>query len=160
MTRHFGLPSRRGDTGFRRARDDKPAATFFVTAAFGVIGAAIAALSFSEARIIFADLFHGRSLIGAVFSAGFGCWMYIWIARPRFAAHFKPQGDAFSDLLRFYAKATFALLALLFIGRYAAPVIGALFSGFILCTAGGAGAAAAFQTVLAFVPAYEPENGA
>ena len=160
MTRHFGLPPKPGDGGFRRARDAKPVSTLFVTAVFGIISAAVAALSFSEARDFFSNLFHGRSLIGAVVAAGFGCWLYIWIARPRFAAHFQPEGDAFSDLLRFYAKASLALIIVLAVGRYSSPVIGTLFSGFILCAAGGAAAAAAFQTVLAFVPAYETENGA
>lgn len=153
MRRNFGLPSK--DGGFTRARDAKPLATLFVSGLFGVIGAAVAALSFSEARSVLSDLFHGRSLIAAVFAAGFGCWMYVWIARPRFAAHFQPQGDAFSDLIRFYAKAVIVLAGLLLIGRFATPAIGSIASVLVLCAAGGAAAAAAFQTVLAFVPAYE-----
>ncbi len=158
MKRNFGLPSK--DAGLARARDAKPVATLFVSAVFGIIGAAIAALSFSEARSILSNLFHGRSLVAAVVAAGFGCWMYVWIARPRFAAHFQPQGDAFSDLLQFYAKAVVSLVVLLAIGRFIAPSLGAIPGVMVLCAAGGAGAAAAFQTVLAFVPAYEPENGA
>ncbi|MEL7491397.1 MAG: hypothetical protein AAGJ73_11825 [Pseudomonadota bacterium] len=160
MNRNFGLPVKPGDAGFRSARTEKPVTTLLVTAAFGVIGAAVAALSFNEARGVFADLYHGRSLIAAVIAAGFGCWMYVWIARPRFAAHFKPEGDAFSDLLRFYFKAALSLLIIFFLGRFGAPIVGTLISGSLLCIAGGAGAAAAFQTVLAFVPAYETEENA
>jgi len=160
MNRNFGLPVKPGDTAFRNARNEKPVTTLLITAIFGIIGAAIAAISFSEARDLFSTLYHGRSLIAAVLAAGFGCWMYIWIARPRFAAHFKPEGDAFSDLLRFYAKAAAALLGIYLLGRYGMPAIGKLFSGILLCIAGGAGAAAAFQTVLAFVPAYETEENA
>jgi len=160
MNRNFGLPVKPGDAAFRTARNEKPVTTLFVTAVFGVLGAAVAAISFNEARDLFSSLFHGRSLIAAVLAAGFGCWMYVWIARPRFAAHFKPEGDAFSDLVRFYAKAGLTLLVVYIIGRYAAPVASTLMSGMLLCFAGGAGAAAAFQTVLAFVPAYETEKNA
>ncbi len=160
MTRNFGLPPKVGDEGFRNARNERPATTLFVTAVFGVIGASVAAISFNEARELFSALYHGRSLVAAIVAGGFGCWMYIWIARPRFAAHFKPKGDPFSDLLRFYARAALALIGVYLAGRYGAPVIGPLFGGMILCAAGGAGAAAAFQTVLAFLPAYETERGA
>ena len=156
MNRNFGLPTKPGDATFRRARDEKPIATLFITAIFGVIGAAVAALSFNEARILFTALFHGPSLAAAVIAAGFGCWSYVWIARPRFAAYFNGRNDAFSDLLRFFAKAAGVLVTLLLIGRFASPFLGAYISGGILCIAGGASAAAAFQTVLAFVPAYEP----
>ncbi len=160
MTRNFGLPPKGDNDRFRNARNERPALTFFVTGVFGVIGAAVAAVSFNEARELFSALYHGRSLVAAVLAGGFGCWMYIWIARPRFAAHFKPKADPFSDLLRFYARAALALVIVYATGRYAAPAIGPLISGMILCVAGGAGAAAAFQTVLAFVPAYETEKGA
>lgn len=155
MKRNFGLPAKSSDVAFKKARYEKPIATLLATAAFGVIGAAIAAIGFNEARELFSSLYHGRSLIGAVLAAGFGCWTYIWIARPRFAAHFKSERDAFSDILRFYTKAAVGLIVLLFAGRLAAGNVDPLISGILLCAAGGAGAAAAFQTVLTFVPAYE-----
>ena len=158
MNRNFGLPPKPGDIAFRAARTEKPLATMLATAAFGVIGAAIAAMSFNEARSLFSSLFHGRSLIAAVLAAGFGCWIYVWIARPRFAAHFKPERDPFSNLIKFYAKAGLVLILLLIIGRNAAPVVGNLISVLVLCVAGGASAAAAFQTVIAFVPYHEPES--
>ena len=160
MNRNFGLPPKEGDAAFRNARNEKPVSTLLATAAFGVIGAAVAAISFNEARESFSALFHGRSLVAAVLAAGFGCWMYVWIARPRFAAHFKPERDPFSDLVKFYAKAAISLLLLLVIGRFAAPAASNLVSVMVLCAAGGAAAAAAFQTVLAFVPAYETESEA
>jgi len=159
MNRNFGLPPKPGDAAFRSARNERPVSTVLATAAFGVIGAALAAISFNEAREFFSSLFHGRSLIAAILAAGFGCWMYVWIARPRFAAHFKPERDPFSDLVKFYAKAALSLIAIYLLGRYGTPA-GNLISGMLLCAAGGAGAAAAFQTVLAFVPAYETESEA
>ena len=155
MTRNFGLPVKPDDVAFRSARHEKPVATLVVTAIFGILGAALAAISFNEARELFSSLFHGRSLVGAIVAAGFGCWMYIWLARPRFAAHFQPKGDPFSDLLRFYAKAGLILMVIYLTGRYLTPTFSETISGMALCAAGGAAAAAAFQTVLAFVPAYE-----
>ncbi|MEM9706799.1 MAG: hypothetical protein AAF850_12070 [Pseudomonadota bacterium] len=155
MSRHYGLPPKGDADRFHRARDARPVMTLCISAVFGVIGAAVAAISFNEARSTLDALFHGPSLVAAVLAAGFGCWTYVWIARPRFAAHFSRGGDAFSDLLRFYARAALALLVTLCIGRYIAPSIGSTATGMILCAAGGAGCAAAFQTVLTFVPAYE-----
>lgn len=158
MNRNFGLPTKPGDAAFRRARDERPLATLFITGIFGIIGAAVAAISFNEARVLFTSLFHGPSLAAAVLAAGFGCWSYVWIARPRFAAHFNGRNDAFSDLLRFFAKAAGILMALLLVGRFANPILGDMISGGLLCASGGAAAAAAFQTVLAFVPYYEPSS--
>ena len=158
MNRNFGLSPKPGDIAFRAARTEKPVATMLATASFGVIGAAVAAISFNEAQSLFSSLFRGWSLIAAVLAAAFGCWMYVWIARPRFAAHFQPERDPFSNLIKFYFKAAVILVALFAFGRYAAPSLSTLISGMVLCGAGGASAAAAFQTVLAFVPAYETES--
>lgn len=160
MTRNWGLPTKPEQTAFNSARKTRPFATLGITAIFGAIGAAIAAISFNTARGHIDDLFHGGSLVMAVVAAGFGCWSYIWIARPRFAAHFKPVGDAFSDLLRFYARAALALILVLLAAQVAIFVAGDLISVILLCVSGGAAAAAAFQTVLAFVPGYEPEERA
>lgn len=159
--RNWGIPSKSGQNAFRDAKIAKPLLTLFTSAVFGVIGAAVAAISFADARHAISDLFQGGSLIAAVIAAGFGCWLYVWLARPRFAAQLSGQGDAFSILVRFYAKAALALgLALL-----AAKLTGGLnlniVSVLLLCASGGAGAAAAFQTVLTFVPHYEEDtNGA
>ena len=156
MTRNWGLPSRPGGIDLRDARSARPLATLGVTALYGIIGAAAAAISFTEARQILDNLFHGRSLIMAVLAAGFGCWAYIVAARPRFAAHFTGTGDAFSVLVRFYAAGALALAALYAIGRLADALAGDIFGVLVLCACGGAGAAAAFQTVLAFVPGEQP----
>ena len=145
MNRNFGLPPKGDGAAFRNARNEKPVSTLVATAAFGIIGAAVAAISFNEARDLFSSLFHGRSLVAAVLAAGFGCWMYVWIARPRFAAHFKPERDPFSDLVKFYAKAALTLLAIYLLGRYAAPAASNLVGVMLLCAAGGAAAAAAFS---------------
>jgi len=150
MKRNFGLPPKSG--AFEKARDAKPLLTLGVTAIFGVIGAAIAAISFTDARAMLQGLFHGRSLIAAVLAAGFGCWAYIWYAWPRFAAHFS-GGDAFSDVLRFYIRAAIGLVVILLIAKFTNLVLGSRASGVLLCVSGGAAAAAAFQTVMAFVPA-------
>jgi hypothetical protein len=158
MTRNWGMPTKPEDATFRSARKARPLATLGITAVFGIIGAAIAAISFNAARGHVDDLFHGTSLVMAVVAAGFGCWAYIWIARPRFAAHFKPIGDAFSDLLRFYARAAVVLVVLLLLAQAANFVAGDIISVILLCISGGAAAAAAFQTVLAFVPGYETEE--
>ncbi|MBI1366228.1 MAG: hypothetical protein GC153_09780 [Alphaproteobacteria bacterium] len=160
MTRNWGLPAKRENAAFRKARSARPIATLSISALFGVIGAAIAAISFNEARAVIEHVFHGRSLIFAVLAAGFGCWAYVWIARPRFAAHFNNVGDAFSDLLKFYARAALALVALLAAAKLASLIASDIVSVLILCVSGGAAAAAAFQTVLAFVPAYEPSESA
>lgn len=153
--RNWGLPSKQEQRAIRDAKNDKPALTLFVSAVFGIIGAAVAAASFAEARDDLVGLFHGGSLIGAVVAAGFGCWMYVWLARPRFAAQLSSKGDAFSKLVRFYARAALALGVLTLLAFFSGQVAPKLFSVLLLCVAGGAGAAAAFQTVLAFVPYYE-----
>ena len=137
--------------------------TFVATAAFGILGASLAALSFADARALFAGLFHGPSLIGAVGAAGFGCWIYIFLALPRFAAKFSPAGgagatgaDGFSELVRFYGRAGAGLVAVFAVAQIVAMFLGARPGGVLLCLSGGAAAAAAFQTVLAFVPAGDP----
>jgi len=149
MKRHWGIPSKSG--GFRKAHNTKPIATLMATAAFGILGASLAALSFGEARSVLEGMFKGPSLIAAVGAAGFGCWSYIWWAWPRFAAQFT-GGDAFSDLLQFYIRAAIGLIAMFFLAMFTPLLAGSIFSGLILCLAGGASSAAAFQTVLTFVP--------
>ncbi len=155
MKRNWGLPARGAQRAVRDAKTVKPLMTLFVSAVFGVIGAAVAAMSFAEARDVIANLFHGGSLVAAIIAAGFGCWSYVWLARPRFAAQFSGAGDGFSSLLRFYARAALALSVLLIAGVVSIGFAPAVASVSILCASGGAGAAAAFQTVLAFVPHYE-----
>ena len=149
MKRNWGIPSKSG--GFKKAHDAKPIATLTVTAAFGVLGASLAALSFGEARGVLDGLFQGPSLIGAVIAAGFGCWLYIWLAWPRFAAQFT-GGDAFSDLLRFYVQASIGLILVFFLGKFTPLITGTTSGGIVMCFVGGAAAAAAFQTILTFVP--------
>lgn len=160
MSRNWGIPTKEGDRAFRRARTSRPVATLSVTALFGVLGAAVAAVSFDSARDVIENVFHGWSLVFAVIAAGTGCWMYVWLARPRFAAHFTGEGDAFGDLLRFYAKAALGLLIVLGLGKLAHFTVGDMVSVLLLCFSGGAGAAAAFQTVLAFVPDYQTDRQA
>ncbi len=157
MTRNWGLPPRSGNRAFLDAKTAKPIMTLFVSAVFGVIGASVAAISFADARLYAASLFHGVSLIPAVMAAGFGCWMYVWLARPRFAAQLSGRGDAFSKLLRFYAKAALGLGLLLLAGKLSEAIDPKHISILLLCISGGAGAAAAFQTVLTFVPHYEED---
>ncbi len=149
MTRNWGIPAKDGD--FRRARNAKPLLSLGITAIYGIIGAALAALSFTEARTILTGLFRGWSLAPAIIAAGLGCWLYIYIAWPRFAAQFR-GGDEFPDLLRFYARAAIALIVLLFAAKFARIVAGPTAGGMLLCLSGGAAAAAAFQTVMLFVP--------
>ncbi len=155
MTRNWGLPPKEGNETFRQAKDKKPLLTLLVTAVFGVIGASVAALSFAPARSEITNLFHGATLVGAIVAAGFGCWLCVWLARPRFAAHFSGKGDPFSSLVRFYARAAILLMVVLFAGHSIGLIAPNMFSVLLLCVSGGAGAAAAFQTVLAFVPHYE-----
>lgn len=155
MKRNWGIPARDAQRALRDAKSVKPLMTLFVSAVFGIIGAAVAAMSFAEARDVIANLFHGGSLIAAVVAAGFGCWSYVWLARPRFAAQLTGAGDGFSSLLRFYARAAVILAVVLIIGVASIGVAPAVLTVLILCASGGAGAAAAFQTVLAFVPHYE-----
>lgn len=155
--RNWGLPSKGEKLAFRDAKTAKPGMTLFVSAVFGVLGAAIAVISFAEARDAIAGLFHGGSLIATIIAAGFGCWVYIWIARPRFAAQFSSKGDAFSKLLRFYGRAAIALGLTVGGALLLAGIEPKIISVLLLCAAGGAGAAAAFQTVLAFVPYYEED---
>ncbi|MEX0644893.1 MAG: hypothetical protein WD076_06265 [Parvularculaceae bacterium] len=157
MTRNWGLPTK--PETFRKARKARPLATLALTAIFGVIGAAVAAISFNDARDVVDNVFHGGSLVMTIIAAGFGCWLYIFLARPRFAAHFA-GGDAFADLLKFYARATIGLFAVWAAAKLAQFVAGDLVSVLLLCVSGGAAAAAAFQTVLAFVPGYGPEEQA
>lgn len=157
MTRNWGIPAK--DGAFRRARNAKPLLSLGITAIYGIIGAALAALSFSEARDILTGLFRGWSLAPAIIAAGLGCWGYIYIAWPRFAAQFQ-GGDEFGDLLRFYARAAIALVVLLLAVKFANIVVGPTIGGMLLCLSGGAAAAAAFQTVMLFVPPGDTGNGA
>ncbi len=153
MPRNWGIPQK-SDGAFVKARSERPFATLGISAVYGIIGAAFAAVSFNEARDLLADLYRGASLIGAVVAAGFGCWAYVWAARPRFAAHFTGAGDAFSDLLRFYVLGTVGLAVVFALAKGAQLAAGDVASVLLHCISGGAGAAAAFQTVLAFVPGY------
>ncbi|MEM8771260.1 MAG: hypothetical protein AAGD92_06400 [Pseudomonadota bacterium] len=155
MTRNWGIPAKNAQRAVSNAKTVKPLMTLLVSVIFGVIGASVAVISFAEARGLLTGLFHGMSLIGAVIAAGFGCWTYIWLARPRFAAQFSGEGDGFSSLLRFYAQAAVALFAVLIIAWTSQLLTPQIVTVLILCLAGGAGAAAAFQTVLAFVPYYD-----
>ncbi len=157
MTRNWGIPPKGG--AFRRARHAKPLMTLGVTAIYGIIGAALAAISFTDARSILTGLFHGLSLAPAIVAAGFGCWVYIYVAWPRFAAQFH-GGDTFSDLVRFYARAAVALILLLFAVKFAGIILPKTITGLLLCMSGGAAAAAAFQTVMTFVPPGSTEEGA
>ncbi len=162
MSRNWGLPNKETRSALHDAKVAKPILTLFVSAIFGIIGAAVSVISFAEARSATTELFHGGSLIAAVIAAGFGCWLYVWLARPRFAAQFTGRGDVFSSLLRFYAVAAAILLGTMLLGHGAGAIGPKITAVLILCISGGAGAAAAFQTVLAFVPYYEDpkENGA
>jgi len=157
LTRNWGIPVKDGD--FRRARRAKPFLSLGITAIYGIIGAALAALSFTEARTLLTGLFRGWSLAPAIIAAGLGCWLYIYIAWPRFAAQFQ-GGDEFQDLLRFYARAAIALVVLLLAVKLAKIVAGPTIGGMLLCFSGGAAAAAAFQTVMLFVPPASPGDGA
>lgn len=161
MSRNWGLPSKPGNTTMRSAKEMRPVATLFISAIFGIIGAIVAGYSFTEARILLDGLFHDKSLFAAVLLAGLGAWSYIWLVRPRFAAHFTPGGgDPFSNILRFYVRAALGLMAFLIAARLSRFVGGDMVATFLLCASGGAGAAAAFQTVIAFVPGYDEEPGA
>lgn len=157
MTRNWGIPPK--DSAFRRARHAKPMMTLGVTAIYGVIAAALAAISFTDARTILTGLFRGLSIAPAIIAAGFGCWVYIYVAWPRFAAQFH-GGDTFSDLVRFYARAAVVLILILFTAKFADIVFPDIISGALLCVSGGAAAAAAFQTVMTFVPPGSTEEGA
>lgn len=157
MNRNWGLPPRSEQIALRDAKTSKPAMTLFVSAVFGVIGAAVAAASFADARDMLTGLFHGPSLIAVIVAAGFGCWMYVWLARPRFAAQLSGKGDAFSKIVRFYAKAALGLGLTLLLAKLTGALDPKHISVLLLCISGGAGAAAAFQTVLAFVPYYEED---
>jgi len=155
MRRNWGLPTKDAQRAIRDARNAKPLLTLSVSALFGIVGAIVAGLSFTDARALTTDLFHGLSLIAAVVAAGFGCWSYIWFARPRFAAQFTGAGDGFNSLMRFYIRAAATLVFVLFLGKFSGMIAPEIITVLILCASGGAGAAAAFQTVLTFVPYYE-----
>ena len=154
MTSNWGHSSNSG--AIRAAANQRPVATLAVTATFGVAAAAIATLAFSDATGAYSGIFRGKSLAFAVVAAGFGCWLYVFLAWPRFAASFNGR-DGFSTLVAFYARAAAALVAgatiSAFLGDAAPPVV----AGATACFIGGAAAAAAFQTVIAFVPAA-PES--
>lgn len=156
MTRNWGIPPR-DDARFRRARDAKPLLTLGVTMVFGVIGAALAAISFTDARDVIEGLFRGSSLAAAIVAAGAGCWGYLFFAWRRLAAQFA-GGDAFSDLLQFYIRATIGLVLLVLGANLAKAVGGPIVGGLVLCLAGGAASAAAFQTVMTFVPPAPPTD--
>lgn len=152
MPRQWGMPQKE-EEAFSRARRSRPFATLGLSAIFGILGTAISTLSFAGARGVIEHVFHGWSLMLAVAAGGFGCWLYIWIARPRFAAHFS-GGDDFSDLVRFFARAALALVAAFGLAQLFQFLKIETLSALLFCASGGAAAAAAFQTVLAFVPAY------
>lgn len=157
MTRNWGLPRKEPGRTVIDAKAAKPLLTLFISFIFGVIGASVAIIGFAGARDLMTGLFHGGSLVLSVLAAGLGCWFYIWLARPRLAEQFLGSGGAFSTLLRFYAKAAlvmFSIVAVAYASTIFAPEIVTVL---ILCAGGGAGAAAAFQTVLAFVPYYDAD---
>ena len=145
MARNWGIPTKEGGIGFRDAKSAKPILTLAISAVYGAIGAAIAVISFDEARQVLTHLFHGGSLVAAILAAGFGCWGYIWLTRPRFASLFSGKGDPFSSLVRFYVRAAIGLFVLLIAGQAAGLLPTNLISVLILCISGGAGAAAAFS---------------
>ncbi|MEO0399438.1 MAG: hypothetical protein AAF224_08445 [Pseudomonadota bacterium] len=155
MTRNWGIPAKGLDLS--RARNARPALTLLVSAAYGVIGVSLTFFSFTGARDMLDGLFRGPSIAAAVIAGSFGCWLYILLSWPRFAAQFT-GGDGFSAVVLFYARATVALSAALLLAKVAAVVAGSTVSGLMLCAAGGAAAAAAFQTVLTFVPAGPPAS--
>lgn len=155
MRRNWGLPKK--DGAFARARDAKPLMSLGSAAVFGIIGASLAAMSFNAARGLTGSLFHGVSLVFVGLAAGFGCWAYIYFAWPRLAAQFS-GGDAFSDLIRFYARATLGLVAIAGIAWLSLALGSARLSVLAYCISGGAAAAAAFQTVLTFVPPVPPDT--
>lgn len=149
MTRNWGISPKDGP--FPSARRARPLMSLSSAAIYGIFAASLAGLSFSGARGELVGLFRGPSVIAAVIAGGFGCWAYVFLAWRRFAAQFS-GGDAFSDLIRFYARGAVALAALYFGAQGADRLLGGAASGLLLCLAGGAAAAAAFQTVLTFVP--------
>lgn len=165
MSRNWGIPSKPGNKTLRSAKNTRPIATLIISFGFGIVGAIVAGLGFTQASDLLAGLFHDKSLYGAVFAAAFGCWFYIWLVRPRFAAHFNPaatedKSEPFFDITRFYARAAAGLLIFLFLARFSQHFAGDMVATLLLCAAGGGGAAAAFQTVIAFVPGYDQEPGA
>lgn len=165
MSRNWGIPSKPANKVLRTAKNTRPIATALASTAFGVLGALIAGMAFTHARELLAGLFQDKSLYGAVIAAAFGCWFYVWLVRPRFAAHFtdtpmSSYSDPFFDILRFYARAAAGLLIAFFIAKVSNQLIGALPATLLMCIIGGGGAAAAFQTVISFVPGYDQEPGA
>ena len=157
MRRNWGLPTKEKAQAFRRAKNEQPLLTLLITVVFGIVGAGLAAVSFHDATAVLRGAFHGGNLITSVIAAGFGAWVYIWLARARFAAIFSPNNTAFSQLVRFFVRATFGLLALMILAKGAGVLVGAGLYSALLCVCGGAASAAAFQTVMAFVP--QPQIG-
>ncbi|MEM8935604.1 MAG: hypothetical protein AAGC77_04280 [Pseudomonadota bacterium] len=155
MARNWGLSTNDERRTLRDAQTAKPVLTLLASFVFGVVGASVAVLSFSLARGATTDLFQGFYLLLSVIAAGFGAWGYVWLALPRFAAQFRAIGDPFSKLIRFYLRAAILLVILTFIGRVMLTTAPNILTTLVLCISGGAGAAAAFQTVLAFVPNAE-----
>lgn len=158
MGRNWGIPSSSGRGALRDPSIARPIMTLFVSAVFGVISAVISGSSFSLASAALSGLFKGPSVIAAVVAAGFGCWLYIWLARPRFAAQFSGRGDIFNRLLKFYALAAVLLSFLFFIADASLTRLPIVIGISLLCVTGGSAAAAAFQTVLAFVPYYDESD--
>ena len=158
MGRNWGIPNSSARGALRNVDISKPLLTLLTSAIFGIIGVAIAVISFAGARTIAVGLFNGASLAAAVIAAGAGCWLYVWIARPRFAAQFSGKGDVFHKLLRFYIAAVAALVVLFFAASMASGMLPAIITVFLYCFTGGSAAAAAFQTILAFVPYYDDPN--
>ncbi|MEM9897958.1 MAG: hypothetical protein AAF742_01120 [Pseudomonadota bacterium] len=154
MSRNFGLSQKR--RAFRESHNGRPALTLFSTATFGTIAAAIAAIAFSQAASSSDHFFRGASLAMAVLTAGAGCWLYIFLSWTRIAANFT-GGDAFSQLLVFYGKATVGLLLAAFLAWLVSDLGDPVAAGLAACFVGGAAAAGAFQTVITFVPSAPNE---
>ncbi|MBI1392687.1 MAG: hypothetical protein GC152_08100 [Alphaproteobacteria bacterium] len=156
MARNWGLSGK--SAAMRAAANERPILSLLVTAVFGIGAAAISTLAFSDAAGSYGDLFHGASLAFAVAAAGFGCWLYVFVAWPRFAANFTGR-DGFSTLLTFYARASAGLVITAIGSAALATVASPVIAGALACFVGGAAAAAAFQTVIAFVPGIDAPNG-
>lgn len=149
MNRNWGLGggwSRKSDRG-----NDRLLLTIAVALAYGALAAVLAAASFTSAKAEIPGLFHGASLIFAVLFASAGCWGYVICTQRRFHAAFG-QSAPFRRVLAFFLRGA-VYLAVSFLLALGAGMAGPdLMAGMMLCFAGGVGAAAAFQTVLAFTP--------